>query len=67
MARVSDAEKGAFRQVVDAARSALPKLRDQRASLEERIASLEAVIKADELMNGTRRERRGFICRKQHH
>jgi hypothetical protein len=56
MARVSDSERGALRQAADTARSVLPKLRDQRASLEERIASLESVIKADELFNGTRRE-----------
>lgn len=52
MARISDEERGAITQAAAAARTALPKLQQQRAALDERIASLESVLKADELING---------------
>lgn len=55
MARISDNEREAIKQGADAARTALPKLRQQRADLDERIVSLESLIKADELFNGSRK------------
>lgn len=55
MARISDNEREAIKQGADAARTALPKLRQQRADMDERILSLESLIKADELFNGARK------------
>lgn len=55
MARISDNEREAIKQGADAARTALPKLRQQRADLDERISSLESLIKADDLFNGPRK------------
>jgi hypothetical protein len=52
MARVSDEEKQAIKQAATAAETLLPKLRQQRDAIDQRIASLEALVKASDLFNG---------------
>lgn len=54
MGKVSESEREALRHSAEAALAILPKLDQERAELDERIASLRAVVAAHEAMSGKR-------------
>jgi hypothetical protein len=55
MARISNDEREKFRSAADAARAMLVKLRSEAVAIQEKIATCEHIIKADELFSGRRK------------